>query len=452
VKTGFTYHLSRRAQRDTASNGVASVGSSAFTRQFAGALRNPPAGMSALRSAGFPACGFWRLSSRQFISRGAQPDTVLGHGVASVGSSAFRRQFAGALRNRLKAELQTRTASGACCPKPRSASRPGSQHIVVTYVAGIANDFPLLACCDRGPVALQNGNSDLGNTPSGRARCRVARGFTLVEMLVVMALLSIIVFGLMAMFNETQKAFRASLTQTDVLEGGRAVADMLARELSTTTPSYGSQVTNFSAQIPGTTPVWQELPGGDSLHRTNTLENLFFLGRENQKWIGYGYCFTNPEDGAATLFRYYSETNINANPGPIWSDFDQQHLINYRATNLHRIIDGVVQFRIRVFDTNGALLAQDLPNLLGNNSGHLKSDIKISTLVPGEIGRYIFKSNAVPAYVEFEMGILEKRAYERFKTMPDYQSRINFLATQAGLVHIFRQRIPVRTLDYSAYQ
>ena len=284
---------------------------------------------------------------------------------------------------------------------------------------------------------------------------RVAHAFTLVEMLVVMLLLSIIVFGLMAMFGETQKAFRQSLTQTDVLEGGRALADMLSRELSTVTPSYGSQVTNFYAQIPGIGPVWQGLPGGNSVSRTNTLENLFFLGRENQKWVAYGYCFTNVVDGAATLFRFYEETNVNANPAPMWADFIQQANMNFVTTNIHRVMDGVVQMRIRVYDTNGMLLARNLTNTPDSNLGFIKSDIQTSGLygrVPGEVGLYIFKSNAVPAYVEFELGILEKRVYEEYKALPDHVSRTNFLANQAGFVHLFRQRIPIRAMDFSAYQ
>ena len=328
------------------------------------------------------------------LGRRAPLDSV-SKGVASVWSSAFTRPFAGFRRNRLKAELQTGTA----------------------------------------------------------------RAFTLVEMLVVMLLLSIIVFGLMAMFTETQKAFRSSLTQTDVLESGRAVADMMGRELATMTPSYGSQVTNFYARIPAVTPSCQFLPGAGVLYRTNMLENVFFLARENQKWIAYGYCFTNPVDGAATMFRFYEETNVNANPAPMWADFIQQANMNFVTTNIHRVVDGVVQMRIRVYDTNGVWLMNDLPNVSGSNTNNLKSDIQASLnlpptppRVPGEIELYIFKSNAVPAYVEFEMGILEKRAYDKFKSIPDSMTRSNYLAAQAGLVHVFRQRIPIRTLDTQAYQ
>ncbi len=53
----------------------------------------------------------------------------------------------------------------------------------------------------------------------------------MVELLVTMTLLSLIVLALMAVFNSTQKAFRANVTQTDVLEGSRAAMDMIATDL-----------------------------------------------------------------------------------------------------------------------------------------------------------------------------------------------------------------------------
>jgi prepilin-type N-terminal cleavage/methylation domain-containing protein len=274
-----------------------------------------------------------------------------------------------------------------------------------------------------------------------------SRAFTLVEMLVVMLLLSLIVGGLMAMFNETQKAFRLGLMQTDVLEGGRALSDLITSEMTGITPSYGGQVTNFYADIPDVAAPWQQIPGDITAQRTNTLENVFFLTRVNQKWLAYGFCFTNPADGAATLFRFYAETNINANPGPMWSSFIQQTNTNFRATNLTRLMDGVVQFRIRAYDTNGIWI---VPGSLDPNMTNNALSV-LSTRVPSEM-KYIFTSNAVPAYVEFELGILEKRAYERFKAMPDYDSRTNFLAQQVGSVHLFRQRVPIRSVDFSAYQ
>src|SRR5258708_2837402 len=70
--------------------------------------------------------------------------------------------------------------------------------------------------------------------------------FSLIEILIVVALLSIIILGLLAMFSQTQKAFRAGLTQTDVLQAGRLAGDMLGRELEQITPAYVIG-TNFGA-------------------------------------------------------------------------------------------------------------------------------------------------------------------------------------------------------------
>src|SRR5260370_29875183 len=57
------------------------------------------------------------------------------------------------------------------------------------------------------------------------------RAFSLVEILVTMALLSVIVLGLLAMFHQTQRAFTQSLMQVDVLEAGRAATDVMTREV-----------------------------------------------------------------------------------------------------------------------------------------------------------------------------------------------------------------------------
>ncbi|MGB9602348.1 MAG: PilW family protein, partial [Limisphaerales bacterium] len=60
---------------------------------------------------------------------------------------------------------------------------------------------------------------------------REARAMTIMEMLVAMGILTVIVVGLLAMFQQTQRALRASMTQTDVMETGRAVMDLMTREI-----------------------------------------------------------------------------------------------------------------------------------------------------------------------------------------------------------------------------
>ena len=100
-----------------------------------------------------------------------------------------------------------------------------------------------------------------------RARSRITHhvsrftcpAFTLVEILVTVALLSFIILGLFAMFNQVQRAFRSSMNQVDQLEAGRAVTEMLPRELEQIDPgglplSHG---VNFYVQILNSTPLTQ---------------------------------------------------------------------------------------------------------------------------------------------------------------------------------------------------
>ena len=63
--------------------------------------------------------------------------------------------------------------------------------------------------------------------------------------MVTVALLSFIILGLLAMFTQTQRAFRGSMKQVDVMSAGRAVTDMLARELREMAPSEGYRIQNF---------------------------------------------------------------------------------------------------------------------------------------------------------------------------------------------------------------
>src|ERR1700744_6655417 len=100
--------------------------------------------------------------------------------------------------------------------------------------------------------------------------------------MVVMALLSVIILGLMAMFDQTQKAFRTGMSQTDRLEGGRMFTDLLLRDMEEITPCYQTNGMNFYAQIPNygafVGPLVQNLPGS-TFPRTHILENVFFLTR-----------------------------------------------------------------------------------------------------------------------------------------------------------------------------
>ena len=65
---------------------------------------------------------------------------------------------------------------------------------------------------------------------------------------------------------------------------------------------------------------------------------------------------------------------------------------------------------------------------------------------------YMF-SNAVPASVELELGVLEDRPLARAESLSqNYTAQTNYLAQQAGAVHLFRQRVTIPNVDPTAYQ
>ena len=274
-------------------------------------------------------------------------------------------------------------------------------------------------------------------------------GFSLVEILVVVGLLSIIILGLVAMFSQTQRAFRLGLAQVDVLESGRAVTDMMSRELSQMTPSRASNAVNFYASLESVQPLKQELTGNPAPLRTNLLEELFFLTKENQTWTGIGYYVSGADGGVGTLYRYASNTVFGQNPGQLYYGYNQRlnDAINRNTfTNLNRILDGVVHFKVRAYNPDGHWITTT------NLFNVWVREPRFALYATNESELYFFTNNVVPAAVELELGVLEERAIVRARTITDSLSRSNYLAREAGKVHLFRLRVPVRNVDPTAYQ
>jgi hypothetical protein len=201
---------------------------------------------------------------------------------------------------------------------------------------------------------------------------------------------------------------------------------------------------NCLIQLHNLPPLLQALPGSPAPGRTNLLEDLFFLTRENQRWSGIGYKVLEPATGQqasggfGTLYRF--ETNAYFQQ-PLWQLRDAYNRVPY--TNMTRLLDGVVHLTIHAFDTNGVWINRSM----GTNIW-----VEWPSRVPDEPFWSGFYSNAVPASVEIELGILEARAVEQAKAIGNLTTRYNYLTNQAGKVHIFRWRVPVRGVDPTAYQ
>jgi prepilin-type N-terminal cleavage/methylation domain-containing protein len=276
------------------------------------------------------------------------------------------------------------------------------------------------------------------------------RAFTLIEVLVVVTLLSVVVLALMDVFNSTQRAFRAAVTQTDVLEGSRAAMDLMISDLRAMTPSQAAyyNAVNFCStnNSYAYAPLTQILPGS-STQRTNLLNYFFILGRQNTKWTGTGYIVdTTSANPLYPLYRFYAETNITQQPIALYYNFINE-INQAQWTNMSHLLDGVVHLVVRPCDLNGVWMtnAYTAPVKLPSAATFLYPNYGESV--------FYFYSNAIPASVEVQMAVVEDRALQRAQSLSaSYSAMTNYLANQSGAVHVFRQTVTIPNVDRSAYQ
>ncbi len=268
---------------------------------------------------------------------------------------------------------------------------------------------------------------------SDRRRSRAA-GFTLLEMLVAVTILTLIIYGLFAMFNQTQRAFHRSVTQVDVMESGRAAVDLLARELEQVTATHVSGFNNLYFTVNtniGSGPLaLNNSYGATNLFGTNgapVIQDLFFVTRTGNQWSGFGYfvdrASTNySEDasafnaGVGTLYRFNTNT-VRLSTGNNTNNLAFMFATS-KPADYQRITDGIVHLRVRGFDRNG-----------------------------NERAANVFTGDDLPAYIDLEVGILEPKVLAEAKARGTAANIQNFLSTgrAAGAVHLFRHRIAIRT-------
>src|SRR5207245_2182524 len=179
---------------------------------------------------------------------------------------------------------------------------------------------------------------------------------------------------------------------------------------------------NFAEINNGTLlPLYQEMPG-NSPRRTNYIQRFFLLTRSGQDWTGVGYqvAADAPNSGVGTLYRYSVTRNVTL-PGSVSSLAGL--FLNAPITNCTRIADGIVHLRIVPYATNGFPLFYNGFNTNASfrtNTGYFTAAQVRNTLARNSLAEQVdtyFTSNAVPAFVELELGILEPRTFERFKAL-----------------------------------
>lgn len=306
--------------------------------------------------------------------------------------------------------------------------------------------------CGPSPFARLLPAGPPGPRPAPPARPRAGRAFTVIELMLAMSIMGVIVYALYATFSHTQRALRANVSQVDVMEAGRSAMDSLVREVSQLTATGLPDTPNFTNGLSGYAATLQPLLGNGAL-RTNVLHELYFVSRQNQDVLGSSYRVLYASNGVGTLSFY--TTNL------FFPALRSNNLIltvtTQPASNYVRLADGVVHFRVRTYDPDGRLLLYASTNAspayrirrLTAAGGVLASEPAPNVILredpPGET-KTVFYHDALPAYVEVELGVLEPHTFEQYKSFAAGSDEARrYLERQAGKVQLFQQRIPIRT-------
>jgi len=319
---------------------------------------------------------------------------------------------------------------------------------------------------------------------------RGSRGFSLLEMLIGIGILSVVVLALYSLFDQTQKALRANVNQVDVSEGGRAVMELLVRDVSRATASrintnfiYARRSDDIQEVIqPGTNlvvmrttaglsgPTWRDA-FGDNWRRDTTLHELFYLVEQQPgRWVGAGLFVAGEDpmstvDGVGSLWRYEDTSPQpvqGARAGEQVAILNNRFLNNsaYRTNHVSRLIDGVVFFRVTPFGPDGQPLDDKL--LREFQAGYVSrssipaTDVVIgpSTGIPAasnlpaipafQVNGTFFRNRALPSAIEIELGILPPTLVDQLRSLGEVPAvRNRFLSNNAPNVLVFRQRIPL---------
>lgn len=267
-----------------------------------------------------------------------------------------------------------------------------------------------------------------------------SRAFTVLELLLSVALTTLIVFALYSMFNQTQRALKSNITQVDVMEAGRAATELMTRELEQMAPCFLPGGTNLVVNvIPLTKPIVQTLPAGTNRLeelRTNVLQEIFFLTRSNNYWVGIGYRVMNATHGAGALHRFAVATN------QAWLNRSNLYhaVMDAYATNFVRVADGVIHLRVTAYDAAGRLMRHDQVLPVVDPNVIIRADA-----INREETQLMFQDYALPAYLELELGVLSPFTMEQFRSIPNTNNARAYLVDQSGSVSLFRQRVPLRT-------
>jgi len=338
---------------------------------------------------------------------------------------------------------------------------------------------------------------------NARLWARRSQAFTLLELMVAVSVMTLIIYVLYALFDQTQMALRKNAAQVDVNEGGRTAMEMIVRELSQmevsgypaitdvqTLLTYSGSKSFLSRITPGNKALllaYQSdalTPEGDEEDRaqgfrTNILQDFTFTSRGDSGFLVTSYRVVGATNGIGTLMRYRINGTMRitgpgqaiTNKTAVFNSTFFDPTANAHGDLFEPITDGVIHLRISPYDQFGRPLGYDRKfkdplglNLLRLNmagqqlqfpdptdgsddkgpiDGKLKQDYDEQNKTADQTKAEFY--GVLPSYFDVEMAVVEPQIVKQMRALPT-AFQANFLGRQIGKVTLFRQRVPIRDM------
>lgn len=279
------------------------------------------------------------------------------------------------------------------------------------------------------------------------------RAFTLVEILTALAITTIIVIALVAMFNTSIKALQVANRQLDIWESARATFGILKREVGEVTAGGVPERFHLFAANP---PPLVNLANGTPMR----LQDVYVLTRDNNEWnvnvflLGPDRQSDDPNAAVATL--YHFQTNYPAFTVFNAATLDIDRNVTHPSHPLQRAI-GALERHLQ--DQANGLPTAGTVNAMAKGIVHLRlvayaADGRAFTnsaiLNPEPVDHRIepdtlwFRGDQLPASLDLEMFVLEPDRIEEFRSQGGAIARDLYLRNHENSIQLFRTRIPIR--------
>lgn len=289
-------------------------------------------------------------------------------------------------------------------------------------------------------------------------------GFTLLEMLMAVTITTVITIALYAIFDQTQRAFRAGIAQVDVYESARATSEIFDQDIVRVTHNPLERQINRIELPPNIQfnsypfNIWLDDRApyttlGNMMNQQGMLtaqQNLLMFTRLNDEVTLVGYYneplavnWSNGQRPASIplvsrLYRFTQTYKISDLTEPVLSLALEKFRrgpsgsLNDPSRPFQEVTTGVVHLRWNLFGSNGQWWQFTTDPLL------LKSSSGRSPFVGMTAG-----GNIIPASIEYELMVLEEEVLQQFLNMAEAntQQAADFIRQKLEGMHFIRKRV-----------